>query len=200
MPQYLNTLTIAANQAIANTGATSIFIMESADVDNKHLAMKPLTINLPNGKQIQSTHVCDIKIPGLPAVLTGQIVPSLSIASLIGIRLLCKVGCKVIFDNKKCDVMFNGVVILRGCKDPSTNLWTLPIPTKVCTAPGPTVLPQPGPCEGHAPHLSMDASDTHPGVTLATFMHSVRTQANAVKFAHQSLCNPKISTLLKAIC
>jgi hypothetical protein len=29
-------------------------------------------------------------------------------------------------------------------------------------------------------------------------MHSVQTQANAVKFAHQSLCNPKISTLLKA--
>jgi hypothetical protein len=45
----------------------------------------------------------------------------------------------------------------------------------------------------------MDASDTHPGVTLATFMHSVQTQANAIKFAHQPLCNPKISTLLKAI-
>jgi hypothetical protein len=46
----------------------------------------------------------------------------------------------------------------------------------------------------------MDASDTHSGVTMATFMHSVQTQANAVKFSHQSLCNPKISTLLKAIC
>ncbi len=30
-------------------------------------------------------------------------------------------------------------------------------------------------------------------------MHSVKTQVNAMKFAHQSLCNPKISTLLKAI-
>jgi hypothetical protein len=46
----------------------------------------------------------------------------------------------------------------------------------------------------------MNASDTHPGVTMATFMHSVQTWANAFKFAHQSLCNPKISTLLKAIC
>jgi hypothetical protein len=199
MPQYLNALRIATNQAIADTGATSIFIMEGADVNNKRSATKTLTINFPNGKQIQSTHVCDIKIPGLPAVLTGHIVPSLSIASLIGIRPLCKVGCKVIFDKKKCDVIFNGVVILRGFKDPSTNLWTLPIPTKVCTAPGHTVLPRPGPCEGRAPHLPKNASDTHPGVTLATFMHSVQTQANAVKFAHQSLCNPKISTLLKAV-
>jgi hypothetical protein len=105
-------------------------------------------------------------------------------------------GCKFIFDNKKCNVLFNGVVILQGFKDPSINLWTLPIPTKVCTGPGPTVSP----CEDCAPHLPMDASDTHPGVTMATFMHSVQTWANAVKFAHQSLCNPKISTLLKAIC
>jgi hypothetical protein len=122
MTQYINALTIATNQAIADMGATSIFTMEGADVDNKHPSTKPLRISLLNGKQFQSTHVCDIQIPGLPAVLTGHIVSSLSIASLIGIRPLCKAGCKVIFDNKKCDVMFNGVVILRGFKDPSTNL------------------------------------------------------------------------------
>jgi hypothetical protein len=145
MPQYLNALTIATNQAIANMGATSIFIMKGADVDNKPPATVPLRINLPNGKQVQSTHVCDIRIPGLPTVLTGHIVPSLCIASLIGIRPLCKAGCKVIFDNKKCNVVFDGVVILHGFKEPSTDLWTLPIPTKVCTAPGPTVPPQPGP-------------------------------------------------------
>jgi hypothetical protein len=112
MPQYLNAITIATNQAIADTGATSIFIMADADVDNKRLAVKPLTINLPDGTQIQPTHVCNILIPGLPTVLTGHIVPSLSIASLIGIRALYKAGCKVIFDNEKCDVMFNGIVIL----------------------------------------------------------------------------------------
>jgi hypothetical protein len=57
-------------------------------------------------------------------------------------------------------MVFNGVVILCRFKDPSTNLWTLPIPTKVCTTPGPTVLPQPGPCESCAPHLQMGTSDT----------------------------------------
>jgi hypothetical protein len=198
MPQYLNALTIATNQAIADMGATSIFIMEGADVNNKCPATVPLTINLPDGKRVQSTHVCDIRIPGLLTVLTGHIVPSLRIASLIGIRPLCKAGCKVIFDNKKCDVVFDGVVILRGFKDPSTNLWTLPIRTKVCTAPGPTVLPRPGPCKSRALHLPMDTSDTHTGVTLPTFTHSVQTRANAIKFAHQSLCNPN-STLLKAV-
>jgi hypothetical protein len=36
-------------------------------------------------------------------------------------------------------------------------------------------------------------------VEMATFTHSVKTRANQVKFAHQSLCNPKVSTLLKAV-
>ncbi len=33
---------------------------------------------------------------------------------------------------------------------------------------------------------------------VAMFTHSVRTCANSVKFSHQSLCNPKISSLMKA--
>ncbi len=103
MPQYLNALTIATNQAIADTGATSIFVMEGADVDNKRPATVPLTINLLDGKWVQSTHVYDIRIPGLPTVLTGHIVPSLRIASLIGIRPLCKAGCKVIFNRRSCN-------------------------------------------------------------------------------------------------
>ena len=33
--QYLNAMTIATSEAIADTGATSIFIMDGADVKNK---------------------------------------------------------------------------------------------------------------------------------------------------------------------
>ncbi len=199
MLQYINAITIATNQAIADTGATSIFIMEGADVANKCIAVKLLTINLPDGTQIQSTHVCDIQIRGLPTILMGHIVPLLSVTSLIGIRLLCKAGCTVVFDDKKCDVMYNSMVILRGFKDPSTDLWPLPIPKTVCITPGPTVLPQSGLCIDRAPHLKLEAGHNHPAITVASFTHSVHTCSNGGKFAHQSLCNPKISTLLKAV-
>jgi hypothetical protein len=47
-------------------------------------------------------------------------------------------------------------------------------------------------------HVSNEAA-MHSAVGLALFTHSVRTRANGVKFAHQSLCSPKISTLLKAV-
>jgi hypothetical protein len=113
IPQFLNAMTIATHMAIVDTGAMSIFIMEGANMANKQVARKPLTINLPDGNKVMS-HICDINIPGLPTVLTGHIVPSLAIASLIGICPLCKAGCAVLFDNDKFDVMFNGKVILRG--------------------------------------------------------------------------------------
>ena len=61
--------------------------------------------------------------------MTGHIVPLLTIASLIGIWLLCKAGCTVTFDNEKCDVKNNGRTISTGFKDPTTDLWVLPIPT-----------------------------------------------------------------------
>jgi hypothetical protein len=86
-PQYLNVITIAPNQAIAITGAMSISIMDGIDVGNKRIGTQTLTIDFPNGKKVMSTHVCNIHMPGLPTVLTGHIIPSLTIASLIGICL-----------------------------------------------------------------------------------------------------------------
>jgi hypothetical protein len=99
----------------------------------------------------------------------------------------------VTFDNDKCDVLYDGNVILRGLKDAATDLWTLPInPAAMQTAQ-----------QRSAPDVDRSlhdiVEDIHLGVTLAAFAHSVRTCANGVKFAHQSLGNPTISTLLKAV-
>ncbi len=191
-PEQLNALTIASTHAIANTGTTSILIMDNADVVNKKITMRLITINLLDGRRVMSTHVCDITISGLPTVLVGHIVPHLAVASLIGIRPLCKARCTVTFNDDKCDVLYEGKVILWGWKDSTTDLWTLPI------NPGPmqTAHQRSAPVINCSLHVS-DAA-IHPGVDLATFTHSVKTRAYGVKFAHQSLGNPKISTLLKA--
>jgi hypothetical protein len=164
----LNALTITANEAIANTGATSIFIMEGVDIVNKRPATKPLVINLPDGCQVTSLHICNIDIPGLPSVLTRHIVPDLAIASLIGICPLCKAECCVIYDNNKCNVDYNGKVILCGFKNPSTDLWMLPITPDGMRAAQPQLaqflimpcIPMPhctmyGPCNVHPLHLHM---------------------------------------------
>ncbi len=190
--EQLNALTIATTHAIADIRATSIFIMDGVDVVNKRVATNPLRINLPDGRQVKSTHTCDIDIPGLPTVLTGHVVPHLAVASLIGIRPLCKEGCIVTFDNDKCNVSYNGKIILRGLKDPASDLWTLSINPKDMR----TTLSRSSHVFGRAPHDPLDAP-IHPAVDLANFTHSIKTRANGVKFAHQSLCSPRILTLLK---
>ena len=122
-----NAITIAKSHAIADTGATSIFIMKGTPVKNLRKSDNPITIKLPDGSKVKSTHICDINIQGLPSVLTGHIVLGITMASLIGIRILCKAGCKFVFDDEKCEVFYKNNIILRGYKDPTTDLWTLPI-------------------------------------------------------------------------
>ena len=73
-----------------------------------------VNINLPDGTVEKSTHICNLEIPGLPHVLEGHIVPELTVASLIGIRILCKLGCTVLFRDKACYVFYQEKLILTG--------------------------------------------------------------------------------------
>jgi hypothetical protein len=122
----------------------------------------------------------------------GHIIPDLSIASLFGIRALTDAGCNVTFDRERCTVQYNGKIILSGGKDPAMNLWTLPLGSNGMTSHhihDAILLAAPVCTDAHA-YLS---------TKIAFFTHTVQTKANSTRFAHQSLCSPKISTLLKAI-
>jgi hypothetical protein len=67
--------------------------MADTPMKNVPIKLNPLKTSLPNGKMVHSTHICDVEIPGLPHVLKGHIEPTLNVASLICIRILCKAGC-----------------------------------------------------------------------------------------------------------
>jgi hypothetical protein len=106
--------------------------------------------------------------------------------------VLTEVGWDITFDKHKCTVRYNGKIILIGDKDPSTDLWTLPLGSvdmityRVYDA---ILLAAPVLADAHA----------HLPTPIVCFTHTVRTKANIVCFAHQSLCSPCISTPLKAI-
>jgi hypothetical protein len=188
---------------VANTGATSVFVMAGAPTKNIHMATKPIQISLPDGKKIVSTHICDVDILGLPHKLIGHIVSDMKMASLLGIRILCKAGCEVIFDDEKCQVNFKGSTILMRYEDPASNLWMLPNfqgEEGLWTTPRSNLavskLPpsQPSPCKCCA-----SLSPFVPPPELALFLYHQTTKANAVKFMHQSLCNLLITSLIKSI-
>jgi len=76
--------------------------MKNTPMKNVCLPTNPLNIKLPDGTNVKSTHICDLEIPGLPHVLEGHIMPELTVASLVGIRILCKLGCTVLFTGTAC--------------------------------------------------------------------------------------------------
>jgi hypothetical protein len=139
-------------------------------------------VALADGREVLSTHECDVKFADLQTVLTGHIIPELSIALLFGIRVLTEAGCKVCFNKFKCTVWYNNKIILEGGKDTATDLWTLPIGSPSTST-----------------HCNPVAHAHFVTTQIAFFTHAVRNKANIIHFAHQSLCSPCISTLLKAI-
>ncbi len=146
-------MSVGPSLAIADTGATSCFLTKDAPCQNKRLTNSPLSVTLPDGQKIKTTHVCDMTIHGLPTIITGHIMPDMTTASHFGIRVLCKAGCKVLFDNDKCYVIYDGKVIFTGYKDLASNLWLLPIlpvatPQTTLDAPHQSPL---GPCMSDAP-------------------------------------------------
>jgi hypothetical protein len=183
--------------------------MEGTPVLNKQITTCPLKVALADGCRVMSTHMCDIVLPDLPTTQVGHIIPELSIASLFGIRVLTDAGCTVEFDNKKCVVKYNNKTILVGLKDPATDLWTLPIvgpagkTTQVMHKGMQNPLAIPVCASAHAcgsgGKATTSLQNPPPSNQVSFFTHTVCTKANSIKFPHQSLCSPRISTLLKAI-
>ena len=69
---------------ISDSGATGHFVVEGAPVINKQPATNPITITLPSGSTIRSTHTCNLDIPWLPHHVTkARIIPGLAHSSLI---------------------------------------------------------------------------------------------------------------------
>ena len=90
---------IATEYAISDSGATGHLLVEGAPVTNLQVADNPISVTIPNGNNMTSTHTCNLDIPWLPNHVTeAHIVPGLVHASLISTRKFCEAGCKVIFD------------------------------------------------------------------------------------------------------
>jgi len=75
-------------------------------------ALNPLTVTIPNGSRVQSTHNCKLAIPELPEkAQIGHIVPGLASKSLVSVIKLCNAGCEATFTKIECIV-----------KPPDTNI------------------------------------------------------------------------------
>ena len=146
----------------------------------------PITITLPNGKVIQSTHTCNLDIPWLPAQITeAHIIPGLAHASLISTRKFCDAGYKVVFDMNECRVYYNRKIVLVGDQDPTTQLWRLPIkPNKKSSNSSSTIN-----------NLDRHLQNNQPIPHTANTLYTLPYKQNQLKYMHQVFCNAPLQTL-----
>jgi hypothetical protein len=183
-------ITIEQQQyAIFDSGATTHFLVYGAHFVNRRPANKPLTIRLPNGKYILSTHTCNLDIPWLPQTITeAHMVPGLLHSSLLSTRKFCNAGCKVSFDIHECRIYQDRLVIL-GTRDESTGLWKVPI------------HPHGTENTSHQLHHLDLHQNNQPisGHHSAMNVYTLPFKQQWMKYMHQSFFSPPIPTLIKAI-
>jgi hypothetical protein len=122
------------------------FFSATTPCNNKQEAHVPLSVNMPNGTTIQSSHTCDLLLTDLPPQeRKAHILPGLVHESLISVGQLCDSGCDSRCDSG-CDVTLtqeqvtvsrDGKCVIYGSRDPRSRLWRVDLKkkfeTKKCT-------------------------------------------------------------------
>ena len=171
--------------AISGSGATVHFLVEGAPIVNKREAEQPVTIKLPDGTLIYSTHIGNLDIPWMPdSMATAHIVPGLSHSLLISTEVFCDAGCKVTFEDWVCKVHYKGEPILTGGRDKKTGMWKLPINP---TSRDNTLLSLDLPLQG--PRRQQHAANN---------LYMLPCRQQQLKYMHQAFFNLPTQTLIAA--
>ena len=111
---------------ILDSGASSHFLVVCSPVTDKQVALAPISVTLPDGDQVHSTHIVDLDIPKLPkSARECHIIPDLASYSLISVVKLCEAGCEVSFTKWGIgvEVRYRGQTIIKGSKCTRTGIW-----------------------------------------------------------------------------
>jgi hypothetical protein len=137
-----------------------------------------------------TTHTVNLLLWNLPpGVHLGHCLPGL-VNNLLSVAALVDVGCKVFFHPTRCEVTFDGAIILQGWRDPKNRQWRVKILddgwlTNYKVAIPPQKLP--------AIKLTM------PPTAYAYSLYKCSTMHKLMHFYYACLNYPVVSILIKAI-
>jgi hypothetical protein len=168
--------------AIADTGCTGHFLIMDSPCTNEAPTANGIHVTLPNRQVIRSTRTCDIDQPQLPlGARQAHKFPHLA-HPLLSISQLCDHGCVATFNNTEVRITdASAKLVMRGLRDPTTNLWTIPL---------------------HNPTSPDDhTTDTHMvrPPTAAFSAYHTNNLVDHVKFLHAACGYPVPSTWIRAI-
>jgi hypothetical protein len=120
--------------AIADTGASGNYIAHKdiSILDNIKVATSPISVILPDGSTITSSHTAEIVFDNIQPLI-AHIFPNMT-TSLISIGSLCDIGLTATFHKEKVNIYYNSnsdKIVITGERDAKTGLWMINLPHKV---------------------------------------------------------------------
>jgi hypothetical protein len=110
--------------AMLDSGCTSIFLSSTAPCTSKKTSHIPLSVNIPNGTSIYSSHMCDLLITDLPPqAWRAHILSGLVHNLLISVGQWCDNRCDITFKKEAVSVMKDGKCLMLGSQDSRSDLW-----------------------------------------------------------------------------
>jgi hypothetical protein len=112
---------------IVDSVCTSHFLLVNAPCLNKVKSRNPLTVRLPNGATMESSHTAELDIPKLnDAASKAHVFPGMANQSLLSVGQLCDEGYIVTFKQAAVTICDSGnSQILSRPRDLNTGLWRI---------------------------------------------------------------------------
>jgi hypothetical protein len=110
--------------AIVDSGCPVHFLLVNASCLNKVKSQNLLTVRLPNGATMESSHTAELDIPELNAAASkANVFPGMANHSLLSVGKLCDEGSTVTFKQAEVTICDSGnSQILSGPRDLNTGL------------------------------------------------------------------------------
>jgi hypothetical protein len=159
--------------SIVDSGCTGHFLLVNAPCLNKVKSQTPLTVRLPNGATMESSHTADLDIPELNAAASkAHVFPGMAHHSLLSFGQLCDEGYIVTFKQDTVTICNSeSYKLLSGPRDVTTGLW----------------------------RINLKQTNNHIPDPIANNMYELRNTGALVHYLHTALFSPMKSAMLQAV-
>jgi hypothetical protein len=156
-----------------DSGCTGHFLLVNAPCLNKVKSRTPLTVRLPDGATMESSHTSELNIPELnTAASKSHVFPGMANQSLISVGQLCDEGYIFTFKQAAVTICNSGnSQILSGPRDLNTGLW----------------------------RINLKQTNNHKPEPIANNVYELRNPGALVHYLHKSLFSPTKSAMLQAV-
>jgi hypothetical protein len=156
-----------------DSGCTGHFLLVNAPCLNKVKSRTPLTVRLPNGATIESSHTADLDIPELnTAASKAHFLPGMANRSLLSVGQLCDEGYIVTSKQDTVTIYNSGSShLLSGPRDVNTGLW----------------------------RINLRQTNNHIPEPIANNVYELRNTGALVHYLHKALFSPTKSAMLQSV-